>query len=137
MGILSALSALNEVGLTQAKLDAAVAESVVVKAGIIAKTKEVQKWWADQEAPVSDRGEHVLHLTQNYDAIDHPGDYKSSIMVRYELSRGGFMVGVVFTVDPKAWLLEYGGRHNPEHGFKQKTVDHFNTSEGGKYAIAD
>jgi hypothetical protein len=135
MGILSALSALNDVGLTQAKLDAAIAESTVVKAGVIAKTREAQAYWQSL-APVSDRGEHVLHKAGNEGAIDHPGDYKAAVMVRYERSRSGFMVGVVFDADPKTWWIEYGSAHNNEGAYRQKVIDHFSSESGGKYVIS-
>ncbi len=132
------LAALNDVGLTQAKIDKAVGESIVVSEAVIRKAKEVQEYWKSI-APVSDRGPHPLGKTNSGNGyIDEPGDYRDSIMVTYQRKPGGYFSAKVGTKDPKAHWLEYGSVHNlpPNIGYAQKTVDHFNGVAGGIYVSA-
>lgn len=117
------LQELADVGLTPAKIDAAVGSSIVIREAVIRKAKEVQEYW-QSIAPVSDRGPHPLGAGhEGY--IDEPGDYKKSIMIKYDQKATGYFIATVFTKDPKAHWLEYGSIHNPEYGFAQKTVEHF------------
>jgi hypothetical protein len=126
-------AALADVGLTQAKVDAALGESVMVREGLIKKTEEVQAYWKSI-APVSTRPGHDLHKGGYR---DEPGDYRDSIQVKYVRHSSGYMVGRVFTNDPKAHWLEYGSIHNfaPRIGYAQATVDHFNPG-GRRYVQA-
>jgi hypothetical protein len=57
---------------------------------------------------------------------DEPGDYRDSIEIRY--ARGGVSARVG-TVNYKAFWLEYGSIHNPEHGYAQRTLDEFGGGE--------
>jgi hypothetical protein len=73
--VISALAELAEVGLTQEKIDKAIAESAEVCRAVIEKTEEVKATW--------------LAI---WDAQDHPyetGTYRDSIHIRYKTKWSG------------------------------------------------
>lgn len=130
MSILGKLPAfIDAVGLTKVDIDRALAESVAVRAGVIAKTKEVQTYWKEQSkgtgAPISDRGPHPI--MKGSSTIIDDEDYYNSIKIKY--GRDPVLYGIVYTDAPHAHWLEYGSIHNPEHGYAQDTADHFKNAE--------
>lgn len=134
MGVMGVLQELDSVGLTPAKIDAAIADSIVIREGVIAKAKEVQEYWKSI-APVSDRGPHPLGRgKEGY--YDEPGDYQKSITIEYKVHASGYFTAKVITRDPKAHWLEYGSIHNPEYGFAQRVVNHFGGSSIGERGYA-
>jgi hypothetical protein len=127
---MSWIAALDEVGLTKAKVYAALGESVMVREGLINKANEVRAYW-QEISPVSTRPGHDLHKDGYF---DNPGDYRDSIKIKYDRHHNGFMTATVFTKDPKAHWLEYGSIHNlaPAIGYAQKVVDRFGGEVGGR-----
>lgn len=131
MSILSVLDDLSKLGVTPAKMDAAISESAEIRGAVMEKAQAVQEYWK-QIAPVNKTGRpHTLK--SGY--VDEVGAYRDSIHIQYRRKASGFFSAKVGTVDYKAHWLEYGSVHNPEFGFAQRVVDHFggsSTDEGFK-----
>ena len=121
--ISNALRLLDEVGISQADLDKAVAESAEAKQAVVEKANEVKDYW-QSIAPVNKTGKP--HTYNGH--VDEPGDYRDSIRIKYEKDKAGKLTAKVYTNDYKAHWLEYGSVNNPEYGFAQRTVDHFGGS---------
>lgn len=114
---------LAKVGITRAIIDRALGRSVRVRAGVIAKTKEVQEYW---ESIAPELGDKPTHGHDDIDGFsEDKGTYKKSIKTKLRLHFSGYLTGRVYNTDPKAHLLEYGSIHNPEYGYLQKVKSHF------------
>lgn len=100
--------ALARLGVTQADLDAAMADDEV-DGELNDLANEVRDYWRSI-APVgrADEGD------------DNPGQYRDSI--RVERHGDGFHV---LTDDFKAYWIEFGAKHMPEYAPAQKTAEHF------------
>lgn len=117
-------SILNEVGITRDQLIKALAESTVVREGVINKTKRVRDYWVEI-LPIMERPDHPIG--KDSDVIIHQGDAKASLKIKYSHDRG-VLTGVVFCdekVAPHMHWLEYGSIRNPVHGYMEKVVAHF------------
>lgn len=125
MNLLSVVTMIDRLP-SASQFEKAILTSEIVKQGVIDKAREVQRYWQDNEAPVSSREAHELQ--KGSVQWDHPGDYRKSIKIRYNTARAPF-TATVFTKDPKAHWLEYGSIHNPEFGFAGRVVEHFNGSK--------
>jgi hypothetical protein len=122
-GVVHMPAELSKVGITRAVIDRALGRSARVRAGVAAKTKEVQEYW-ESIAPVL--GDKPPHRSGDSDGIgEQAGAYKGSIKTKLRLHASGYLVGRVYNTDPKAHWLEYGSAHNPEHGYLQRVKDHF------------
>jgi hypothetical protein len=118
MSLLDAISLLNEVGLDKATLDKGLAESVEVREGVIAKAKEVERYWKSI-APVGDGREHLI-----YGELNKPGDYRDSIRTTYKETPEGLTakVGSKSTI---AIMVEYGNKNIEQYACRQRTLDAF------------
>lgn len=114
-------------GITEAKIDAALSDSPEVRAAVIAKTKEVQQYWRSI-APVSHAQPHPVTKGSG-EVIDSPEAYRRSIKYRFKDGADG-LEGVVYSDAPHARWLEWGSVHNPVYGFAQRVVDHFGGHDG-------
>lgn len=120
MSWMSILSDLAEVGITEAKIDQAIANDPVVKGAVIMMTEKVRDTWQeiwDEAEPV---GKHPYET----------GSYRESIRCEYVTKPSGYFHGVVRTRDPKAHWLEYGTARTPEFAPARRTVDYFNGAGG-------
>src|SRR4051794_22931976 len=122
MGIMSALSVLDSVGITKAELAAATKEAS--RAAVVAKTREVAEYWRSI-APVSDKPEHDV-----YGEKVGPGTYQDAVKIRFE-QKNGQLVGVVENRAPHARFVEYGTVKMRAQGIAQRVVDHFADTEMG------
>jgi hypothetical protein len=112
MSILSnALRLLDEVGISQADIDKAIAESAEVKQAVVEKANEAKDFWRSI-APVNKYGDEEAGKPHVYNGhTDDPGDYRDSIRIKYE--KGG-REAKVYTNDYKSAGIEYGSVHNKE-----------------------
>lgn len=105
--------ALARLGITQAEVDAAMAEDDV-DGGLNDLANEVRDYW---------RG--IAPVGRAADGDENPGQYRDSIDVERSKQHEGF---VVITYDFKAYWIEYGTSHMPEYAPAQKTAEQFGGS---------
>src|ERR1700747_1534033 len=104
------LALLNEVGITQADLDKAVADSAEAKDAVIKKAEEVRDFWRGIAPIFGDRPPKRAEPPHG-----EPGDYKNSIRIKYEKDKTGKLIAKVGTKDEKAAWIEFGAVHMPEY----------------------
>lgn len=117
----SALSALEDVGVSALDLEGFILGSVVIQEAKRRKAEEVAEYW-QSIAPV--RGDKDPRGSKEPTAYgtNWADDYRESIKV-HEDSDGAVYVGT--DLIPLADWLEYGSVHNPEHGYGARVLDHF------------
>jgi hypothetical protein len=112
----------SSVGITQAQLDHALAESAAVKRGVREKAEAVRSYW-QSIAPVDDsyRG---AHLTDDVE-VDS-GDYTDSIEIQYRTGKDRKPYARVGSrLMPLARWVEYGSSKNQEYGYARQVKDQF------------
>jgi len=115
----------NEVGVFAfaAELEGIIAGSEFIQAAKEAKAREVRDFWVSIAPVRGDKppGGHIADETAY--GTNWPEDYRNSIEVHKD--KDGF-VFVGSDLLPLAEWLEYGSRHNPEHGYGARVLAAFN-----------
>jgi len=111
-------------------IERAMGASEIVKAALIRKANEVQKYWVDYWNDLGHPYARVHTLKSGY--VEHPGDYAKSIRISYIRRANGFLKARIKTTDYKAHWIEYGCEHMPEFAPRQATLDHF----GGETTVS-
>ncbi|AGM12757.1 minor tail protein [Mycobacterium phage Dumbo] len=112
--------------ISKAEINAAIASSPAVHAGLIAKAKEVQEYWVEYWNSIPHPHSRTHTLKSGY--VENPGDYAKSIRVSFVKSKSGLPKARVMATDYKSWWIEYGAKHMPEFAPRAHTLAHF---EGG------
>lgn len=110
-------------------VEAALADSIVVREALIAKAKEVQEMWVEYWESFDHPHSRVHTLRSGY--VERPGDYSKSIRIKY-MSHGRFMKARITAHDFKAHWIEYGSRHMPEFAPRAAMLSYF----GGETTVS-
>ena len=109
---------------SEEEIDGAIAESVAVRAGLMAKAEEVKEFWQDYWMAFDHPHSREHTLKSGY--VERPGDYEKSIRVKFlPATETGFMKARVQAYDYKAHWIEYGCIHMPEFAPRAATLEHF------------
>jgi len=92
-------------------IDAAIADSLIVREALIAKAEEVREMWIAYWEAFEHPYSRVHTLRSGY--VERPGDYADSIRIKY-MNHGRFMKARVTAHDYKAHWIEYGSSRMPE-----------------------
>ena len=114
-GYTGVMSQLAEVGITQAKIDAAIGSSPTIRAAVIQMTEKVRDTWQE----IWDEGD------DQHKYPGHPYEtpiYRNSLTTELEEKPSGYINGVVRTMDRKAFWLEYGTVRMAEFAPAAKTI---------------
>lgn len=112
------LNDLANVGITKAKLDAAIGASPLIRAEVIRVAEKTRQTWQeiwDELAP---------HPYQT-------GAYRSSFTISYESHPSGYFSATVRTTRPNAHWLEYGTVKMAERAPARKTIERMNGELSG------
>lgn len=112
------LNGLAEVGITQAKIDAAMGANPLIRAAVIKTAQEAAAMWQqvwDEMSP---------HPYQT-------GQYRDSFTISYDTKPSGYFSATVRTTRYDAHWLEYGTVKMHEFAPAQKTIDRMNGEQSG------
>lgn len=118
---------LEDVGLTEAKIDAALRDSPAVRAAVIAKTQEVAAYWK-AISPVSNAKPHPLYKDSGV-IVDSPEEYRRAVKYKFKDGAEG-LIGLVFNDSPVVRFVEYGTKYAKPQGIAQRVLDAFGGSHG-------
>ncbi|ORB70856.1 hypothetical protein [Mycobacterium scrofulaceum] len=118
---------LEEVGLTEAKIDAALKDNPAVRVAVIAKTQEVAAYWK-AISPVSNAKPHPLYKDSGV-IVDSPEEYRRAVKFKFKDGDGG-LTGIVFNDSPVVRFVEYGTKFAKPQGIAQRVLDAFGGHNG-------
>jgi hypothetical protein len=122
MGLLKLVD--SAIGLVE--LDAAMADSAEVAAGVHKRAEEARQFWIDYWEAFDHPYSREHTLKSGY--TERPGDYSNSIRIRYGRTKDGAPKATVGTRDYKAAWIEYGSSRMPEFAPRAATISHFGGS---------
>jgi hypothetical protein len=122
MGLLELVD--SAIGLVE--LDAAMADSAEVAAGVMERAEEARQFWVDYWEAFSHPRSREHTLKSGY--VERPGDYSASIKIKYSKTADGQPKARITAHDYKAHWIEYGSSRMPEFAPMAATRDHFGGS---------
>jgi len=123
MGLQGSVSSIFGAGA----IDAAIADSVIVREAIMNKAEEVREMWIAYWEAFEHPHSRVHTLRSGY--VERPGDYANSIRIKY-MNHGRFMKARVTAHDYKAHWIEYGSTRMPEFAPRAAMLSHFGAGGG-------
>lgn len=118
----SAMAGLEEAGVYAKDIEGWIVASAIVHEAKLAKAEEVKEYWRSIAPQRGDKPTHGHDDDPTAYGTNWPEDYINSIEV-HEDADGVVYVGTDLV--PLADWLEYGSKHNPEHGYGARTLEHF------------